>query len=716
MTALRIFLLATGIAGASLTGSALADAKLSSLFTKGAVLQQGSTIPVWGTATAGESVLVRLGSHQATARANQEGQWRVEFPAMPASGNALELKVTARNELKVHPIWIGDVLIAAGGLAWQPQGNLPKGGEEPSIAVFQSESKGSFLPQNELQGRWQSGGGKASAFAISLARELVQRTKAPVGIIVLQAASPLESWIPRDMLEQNPAAKPILDFHAQSGLAKQIEQIEADYAKRMEAWIKAGEQLPLEPEDAPTPKAPKAQQLEAPAVNFNGLVAPLAGLPVRGMIWDHGEDNASTVRAAQYGKLLPSALAGFRRNAGQPEMVVTIVQRRSERNRLYDDRAGADLREAQAKAQNFPATVVVPTVDLGHNPKVATISERVIESFFSQHRKDRAALFPSLATHERRGSHILLTFKDTSGPLRFKDGPAKGLIVKDGQRWVWAGAVARDNQIAVSAPGVSEPSEVRYAWQDLPQRGANLYDGRNRPVLPFRTDSDKLTTAGTTKPDQFPRHSLLGELYIEDSRLPRVLLIGDSIAIGQIDTMRRLLAGKANVLVGNNYQGSGFYTSAGALKDDTLAKFLQSRGPFHVIQFNMGVHEFASDTTPEKGSVGYANRLRKVVQVFREHAPNAHLVWCSSTGTRGDGVIQRFPKYLTSAKAYNAAAAEVMKEMNVAVSDLFAYTQPKVNHYISGDNIHLRNEVKAEITEFLARNILPHLPAPLPSP
>lgn len=693
-----------------------ADVGLPDLFAPGLVVQQGAPIPLWGTASPGENVRLSLNGQEQVTQSDAQGRWYASFQPMSASMNAFTLTVQGSNKVEIQPVWVGEVFICAGGEFWRSRGGEQGPKDTPPVSLFRAAEAASFVPASTLSGKWDDDPRLVSVQARRIGERLASTSQTPVGLIVLSSPTALESWIPRDLLENADVGQPIIEFYNKQGMDTRIQAVEADYATRLAAWNRAGEALPLEPEDRPTPTPPQPRDNAAPAVRFNALVAPLAGLPMRGLIWDHGEDSASNIHATQYGELLPIFFAGLRRNFNRPDLPIVIVQRRVERNRLYDDRAGAELREAQWNAQSDPRVSTVVTVDLGHSASPEMIADRVSESMVALLTGDPSKRYPTLDSVVAQGRGLILTFRDTGGGLVTPSGePPRGLALQDGKRrWVWADAAIRGNQMMLTAPGVPAPAAARYAWQDRPEQGANLYGQNGRPVAPFRTDQAPNVTANVKKPDDNPRYTLQGQLYIENPRLPRVLIAGDSVAGGQVESMRTYLAGKANVIPGNSYAGGSFYTSAGALKDDTLARFLQERGPFDVIQFNMGIHEFASLSNPESAAPGYAERLRRVVHVFRENNPNGTLIWCSSTGTLRDGGVKRFPKYLTSATVFNKAAAQVMNEMGVLISDLFGYTQPKVSEYIGSDQIHIRNEKRPEVTEFLARNIIPALPAPLP--
>src|SRR5690242_1013586 len=67
-------------------GSAQAEVKLDPLFTTGGVLQQGMPVPVFGTGTKGDSVLVTIQDQRATTIVGDDGRWRVEVGPLKPGG------------------------------------------------------------------------------------------------------------------------------------------------------------------------------------------------------------------------------------------------------------------------------------------------------------------------------------------------------------------------------------------------------------------------------------------------------------------------------------------------------------------------------------------------------------------------------------------------------------------------------------------------------
>ena len=97
---------------ALLIGAVVGEAKvrLPQIFQSGMVLQRGMTVPVWGTADAGERVVVKLNRKSATAVADASGRWRVDLPAMKAGG-PYKMDI---GDAVLSDVWLGDVWLCSG--------------------------------------------------------------------------------------------------------------------------------------------------------------------------------------------------------------------------------------------------------------------------------------------------------------------------------------------------------------------------------------------------------------------------------------------------------------------------------------------------------------------------------------------------------------------------------------------------------------------------
>jgi lysophospholipase L1-like esterase len=168
------------------------------------------------------------------------------------------------------------------------------------------------------------------------------------------------------------------------------------------------------------------------------------------------------------------------------------------------------------------------------------------------------------------------------------------------------------------------------------------------------------------------------------------------------------MQGKANI-IGESSMNKGtwasmtpnFYRSDMASKGDDLKNFLAERGPFDIVHFNNGIHNFASAKSGAEKP--YAEQLRSIVATIRESG--AVCLFANSTGTIGDNMIARFPNYLSNCQRFNAAAEALMKELNVPVTDIYGLMQPRIEELISTDLIHPKPEAKPLMAALIAEQL-----------
>ena len=173
----------------------------------------------------------------------------------------------------------------------------------------------------------------------------------------------------------------------------------------------------------------------------------------------------------------------------------------------------------------------------------------------------------------------------------------------------------------------------------------------------------------------------------EDPRLPRVLLIGDSISIGYTVPARELLKGKANLL---RIPVNGGPTARGL---EMLDAWIGDQ-KWDVIHFNWGLHDLKRMKDGKLDIAGdwqvapetYRNNLDALVRKLK--GTGARLIWASTTPVP-EGAGGRIPGDEVKA---NTIAAEVMKEHGVEVNDLYAYVLPHLAEYQQPRNVHFTDE------------------------
>jgi len=92
--------------------SAWCAVKPHAIFSDAMVLQQGMSVPVWGTADEGEDVTVRFQDQQVSARA-KDGKWLVRLNNLKAGG-PFEMTITGNDSITLKNVLVGEVWICSG--------------------------------------------------------------------------------------------------------------------------------------------------------------------------------------------------------------------------------------------------------------------------------------------------------------------------------------------------------------------------------------------------------------------------------------------------------------------------------------------------------------------------------------------------------------------------------------------------------------------------
>lgn len=190
-----------------------AAVKLPRLVSDGMVLQRDQPLKIWGWANPLEKVKIEFLGATYRAKADQQGNWQVELPAMTAGG-PYQMKV---NELVINDILVGDVWLASGQSNMELQirrvmdlyADEIKQINKPNIRLFRSATRkepdtaqadypdGSWLPAT------QENIMDFSAVAYFFANELYQKYQVPIGIISTAiGGSPAEAWLSGEPVTQ----------------------------------------------------------------------------------------------------------------------------------------------------------------------------------------------------------------------------------------------------------------------------------------------------------------------------------------------------------------------------------------------------------------------------------------------------------------------------------------------------------------------------------
>lgn len=225
---------------------------------------------------------------------------------------------------------------------------------------------------------------------------------------------------------------------------------------------------------------------------YDNLIAPLAGIPMKGVLWYQGECNAICTTST-YQMLLEAMVDDWRRTFEDQNLPFYIFQL-PEYGPAHHFAPYAQwplIREAQIQACRKIGVDCVITLGCGdetalHPCNKREVALRAARLALARLRGETPQAAPALRSLVRKGATITLVFD--GGPLTTTDGAAPGAFTLAGADGVCAAATARisgEHSLEVTAPGIGEPVSVWYAWADNPL-GANLQDGAGNRVSPFR--------------------------------------------------------------------------------------------------------------------------------------------------------------------------------------------------------------------------------------
>jgi hypothetical protein len=188
--------------------------------------------------------------------------------------------------------------------------------------------------------------------------------------------------------------------------------------------------------------------------------------------------------------------------------------------------------------------------------------------------------------------------------------------------------------------------------------------------------------------------------HANETNLPRVLLIGDSIARDYYSEVEKCLAGKAFVA---RLATSRFVADPVLLKE---IEAVLDGTRFDVIQFNNGMHGW------QHSEEEYRKEFPKLLETFRTHAPQAKLLWATTTPLRNGKDVT----YDTQAEysderiaARNAIAAEILATEKIPTVDLNEAVRGRPE--LHSDNVHFNGQgsqiLATKICETLMKLLAP---------
>jgi len=458
----------------ALARHANAEVILPYVFSNGMVLQQQSNAAIWGKSTPGQqvSILTSWNKKEYTVKVNADSTWKVKV-VTPKAGGPYQITVTDSSPVIIKDVLIGEVWFISG----QSNMEMPMAGrkaEEPieggpeaianstnnQIRFFRGQHKTWGVPLDNLRGKWLSANPKNtpafSALGYFFAQKLHSKLNMPIGIVqVAYGGTPIEAWMSRESL---------------SSFAEEIKN------------------LPVEKNSA-------LEKKTVPIGLFNGMINPMIGFTIKGMLWYQGESNRE--KPALYAKLFPAMVADWRKRWNNGEFPFYYVQIAPYAKPPAFDSYVPFLREAQLKSlEVVPNSGMVVNTDLGtentiHPPYKEKLADRMLPLVLNKTYgfKDLVYQGPMYQSLDIKGNKAILHFAYAEKGLKFsKENNANFEVAGNDKKFYPAADVKiKGNSIEITASEVKKPIAVRYGFKAWVV--GNLYNTEGFPASSFRTDN-----------------------------------------------------------------------------------------------------------------------------------------------------------------------------------------------------------------------------------
>lgn len=504
----------------SLAAASLLEAgiRLPALVGDHMVLQRDLANPIWGWADPGASVSVAIAGQSHTAKADDQGKWKIVLQPMSGSQHALRMTISSNGEVRVlSNVVIGEVWICSGqsNMQWSvSQSNDPDleiaSANYPNLRFISVPQTGTQEKQDDFKGRWElctpETVGEFSGVGFFFGRQLHQTLGVPIGLIDnAWGGSAAEAWVPREVMEADARFSAVMDQWRQTEATYDHEKAMADWKVKADEAKAAGKTPPRAPSD-------QLRGQHRPGNLWAGVLHPTIGYGIRGTIWYQGESNAG--RAYQYDDLFSLMITEWRKAWGIgdfPFYWVQLADFMAEKPEPGES-SWAELREAQTNTLALPNTGQAVIYDLGegrdiHPRDKQNVGKRLARIALARdYGMNLEFQSPSYQSMDVKDGKAILTFENvgTAGLYTFDVQEAVGFAVAGEDKvWHWAtGKVVGPDKVELTCGEVANPVAVRYAWSDNPV--ANLRGRNGLPVVPFRTDDWPLTTDPANAPKPAP--------------------------------------------------------------------------------------------------------------------------------------------------------------------------------------------------------------------
>jgi sialate O-acetylesterase len=128
--------------------SSFADVRLPSVIGDHMVLQQNTTVKIWGWSDVNEKIRLKTGwdTSTYTATASPNAKWSIELKT-PVAGGPYKITINGRNTIIIDDVLIGEVWLCSGQSNMEMSASWGLKQFEPDVAAATNKTSGSFIFQ-----------------------------------------------------------------------------------------------------------------------------------------------------------------------------------------------------------------------------------------------------------------------------------------------------------------------------------------------------------------------------------------------------------------------------------------------------------------------------------------------------------------------------------------------------------------------------------------
>jgi len=438
------------------------NVRLPAIIGSHMVLQQKTTVTIWGWSDPQEKIKLRAAwdTTTYTTTGSSAARWSIQLQT-PVGGGPYTISIEGKNSILLEDVMVGEVWVCSGQSNMEMNVNwgLPYQDEvvkatNVKIRFFHIPKTASQYPQEDVKAKWvvcnPDDMKNFSAAGYFFGKNLQEKLNVPVGLINSSwGGTPAETWTPAGLVEGDTVLK------------------------RAATKLKPANEWPVEP-----------------GLAFNAMIYPITNYAIAGSIWYQGESNVGT--ADTYTSLFTTMIKSWRK-AWQKDFPFYFVQIAPFAG-YGDNSSSAFLREAQTRTLALEKTGMVSTADIVdnindiHQKMKREVGERLATLALAENygMKGLSYRIPMYKDMRVEKGKVRLNFSDAGNGLINKGTLSGFYIAGEDKNFVPADAKINGNSVVVWSKDVLQPVAVRYGFQN--SQVLNLYNKEGVPVNLFRTD------------------------------------------------------------------------------------------------------------------------------------------------------------------------------------------------------------------------------------